>query len=89
MEGCAKTVTEELRGLLAESFKHVPEIANISQFGDLRDHGIGSLDLVGLMILIETQFGVRIPDKCVTPENFRSLQSIAALIVALQEVRNQ
>lgn len=51
---------------------------------DLRECGLSSLDLVNLMLAVETEFDVKIPDKDMTPSNFRSVSKIDALVNTLQ-----
>ncbi len=50
---------------------------------DLRDAGLTSLDLVNLMLAVEAEFDVEIPQADMTPENFRSIDAIDALIAVL------
>jgi acyl carrier protein len=45
--------------------------------------GLSSLDLVNLMLAVETEFGLKIPDRDMTPANFRSIARIDALVGAL------
>ena len=45
---------------------------------------LDSLAMVSMLAFVETQFGVRIPDEAVVPENFETLQTLAALIARLQ-----
>jgi acyl carrier protein len=47
---------------------------------DLREAGLSSLDSVNLMLAVEGEFDLFIPQAEMTPENFRSVRSIAALI---------
>ena len=51
---------------------------------DLRECGLSSLDLVNLMLAVETEFDVKIPDKDMTPSNFRSVSKIDALVNTLR-----
>lgn len=50
---------------------------------DLRNAGLTSLDLMSLMLAVESEFDVYIPETQMTPENFRSVRSIEALVGAL------
>jgi acyl carrier protein len=50
---------------------------------DLRDAGLSSLDLVNLMLAIEAEFDIEIPQADMTPDNFRSIEAINALVAAL------
>ena len=51
---------------------------------DLRAAGLSSLDLVNLMLSVETEFAVHIPERDMTPANFRSIARIAGLVAACQ-----
>ena len=50
---------------------------------DLRDAGLTSLDLVNLMLAIEAEFDIEIPQADMTPDNFRSIETIDALVAVL------
>jgi acyl carrier protein len=52
---------------------------------DLTERGLSSLDLVTLMLGVEVEFGLKIPDADMTPANFRSITRIAALLVAVAD----
>jgi len=45
--------------------------------------GLSSLDVVNLMLAVEGEFAIKIPDRDMTPSNFRSIASIEALVRAL------
>jgi acyl carrier protein len=51
----------------------------------LSDCGISSLDMVNLMLAVETEFALKIPDREMTPANFRTLARIEALVEKLQQ----
>jgi acyl carrier protein len=50
---------------------------------DLRESGISSLDMVNLMLAVEAEFGLTIPEADMTPANFRSIAAIEALVASL------
>ena len=50
---------------------------------DLSACGLSSLDTVNLMLAVETEFSIKIPDREMTPANFRSIARIDALVGAL------
>jgi acyl carrier protein len=50
---------------------------------DLSAGGLSSLDLVNLMLSVETEFDIKIPDREMTPANFRSIARIDALLGTL------
>jgi acyl carrier protein len=47
---------------------------------DLNEAGLSSLDTVNLMLAVETEFAVKIPDRDMTPANFRSVARIGGLV---------
>jgi len=50
---------------------------------NLTDAGLTSLDMVNLMLSIEDLFGIEIPQKRMTPANFRSIAAIEQLVSAV------
>ena len=50
---------------------------------DLRKAGLSSLDMVKVVLSLEQEFQVAIPEPAVTPKNFRSIASIEALMATL------
>jgi acyl carrier protein len=52
---------------------------------DLTEIGLTSLDMVNLMLAIESEFDVKIPDKDITLANFRTMARIEALVATLME----
>jgi acyl carrier protein len=54
---------------------------------DLRESGLTSLDMVNLMLAVEAEFDLQIPESQMTPQNFRSVAAIDALVGALLRAR--
>jgi acyl carrier protein len=50
---------------------------------NLSDAGLTSLDMVGLMLAIEDEFGIEIPQRRMTPANFRTVSAIEQLVTAV------
>ena len=50
---------------------------------DLKQAGIDSFSTVEIILFIERKFGVSIPDEKLVPENFKTLQSLAAIVQEL------
>src|SRR5436190_20422647 len=55
----------------------------ITADADLHEIGLSSLDMVGLMLSVEAEFDITIPEAEMTPRNFRSIAAIDALLAAL------
>lgn len=51
---------------------------------DLREVGLTSLDMVNLVLAVESELALDIPESEITPVNFRSVSSIAALVTGLR-----
>ena len=51
---------------------------------DLRQAGLSSLDMVSLVLSVEEEFGVMIPEGSIMPANFRSIRTISTLVESLQ-----
>ncbi len=51
--------------------------------GDLVDVGMTSVDMVSLMLAVEAEFDLMIPAADITPQNFRSIAAIDALVSRL------
>ena len=45
-----------------------------------RDAGLTSLDMVNLMLAIEAEFDIEIPQSAMTPDNFDTIRAIEALV---------
>ena len=51
---------------------------------DLREAGLTSLDMVSLVLSVEQEFGIKIPEREITPANFRSIATIETLVARLR-----
>ena len=72
-------------GDLAREFAPaLPSDAKLARDADLREAGLTSMATVKLMLAIEAAYDVAIPDAELTPENFRSIAAIAALLERLR-----
>ena len=47
---------------------------------NLRQAGLTSLDMVNLMLAIEAEFDIEIPQSAMTPDNFDTIRAIDALL---------
>lgn len=55
----------------------------ISVDGSLSDLGLSSVQMVDLMLAVEAEFNITIPEEEINPENFFSIASIVTLVVEL------
>ncbi len=52
---------------------------------DLGDSGLSSLDMVNLMLAVESEFDLKIPERDMRPANFRTVARIDALVASLMD----
>ena len=77
-------VTDVVRRMLSERSIE----GELTQDADLRDVGLTSLDMVDLVLSVECEFDVRIPEAQITPTNFRSIAAIDALLNTLRSAEH-
>ncbi len=76
-------VQDRVVGIVSEILARRSIVRSILIDEDLRDAGLTSLDMVNLMLAVEAEFDVKIPDADMTLRNFRSIAAIDALIGVL------
>ena len=54
--------------------------ADVSSNSRLADIGFTSMDMVNLMLAVEAEFDLTIPQDDITPENFQTPQSIERMV---------
>ena len=52
---------------------------------NLREAGLTSLDMVNLMLAVEAEFDIEIPQSAMTPDNFDTVAAIDALVSVTQK----
>lgn len=69
-------ISEIVAGLLPEASPKV----DVAREESLIGAGLSSIDMVNLLLQIESRFNVTVPSRAVTPTNFYSIASIAKII---------
>lgn len=80
----ADSTADRIAELIRQIFAKRGLERSVDHHADLSEAGLSSLDTVNLMLAVETEFGVKIPDRDMTPGNFRSIARIEALLATLQ-----
>jgi acyl carrier protein len=78
--------TRGLRDRLIGLVEHILGAAAAVPFPvdrQLSELGMSSIKMVNLMLAVEVEFDIAIPQSDITPENFHSLASIEALVARL------
>ncbi|HEY6824602.1 MAG TPA: phosphopantetheine-binding protein [Steroidobacteraceae bacterium] len=65
-----------------EAASSLPPEARLSELG------MSSIKMVNLMLAVETEFDLTIPQGDITPDNFRSVATVEALLARLLAVRS-
>ncbi|MGP8033435.1 MAG: phosphopantetheine-binding protein, partial [Steroidobacteraceae bacterium] len=55
----------------------------------LSDLGMSSIKMVNLMLSVEVEFDVTIPQGDITPDNFRSVASVEVLLLRILALKPQ
>lgn len=83
----AQSVTERIsrvvRRLLTEHSIDRP----VDVDEDLRQAGLSSLDMVSLVLSVEEEFELMVPEASIMPTNFRSIAAISQLVESLRTTR--
>ncbi len=57
--------------------------ADVAPERELRELGLDSLATVNLMLAVESEFDIFIPQADMVPQNFRSVKAIAAMVATM------
>jgi acyl carrier protein len=68
--------------------KPAAEAASLPIDARLSELGLSSIKMVNLMLAVETEFDLTIPQGDITPDNFRSVASIEALLARLLALKS-
>jgi acyl carrier protein len=79
------TIRERLLGLVRQILGPPASGRPLPIDARLNDLGMSSIKMVNLMLSVESEFDIAIPQGEITPENFASLASIEGLISRMLE----
>lgn len=77
-------MVERLRHVVRRVLGETDTSSEITADADLRNVGINSLKLIGLILELESEFCVKFPDEMLTAETFRTLRDIETAVAYLQ-----
>jgi acyl carrier protein len=76
---------ERLIGLIRQILGPAGGVRPMPIDARLSDLGMSSIKMVKLMLAIEVEFNLAIPQADITPENFESIASVEAMLANLSE----
>jgi acyl carrier protein len=79
----AGTGTGEIISAIVARILRAKDRPAAGRLDNLREAGLTSLELVNVMLAVEDAFELTLPQEAMTPENFRSIAAIEALVVSL------
>jgi len=74
---------DRLLRLVAQILGKPEAAASLPVEGRLSELGLSSIKMVSLMLAVEVEFDLTIPQGDITPDNFRSVSSVEALLARL------
>ena len=77
------TAADRVAALVRRAMGNQPIAKPIGPDDDLRACGLSSLGLVNLMLSVEAEFGLEVPEQEMTPTNFRTIARIVELVDGL------
>lgn len=75
------TIIAEIRNYIEKNI--LAQGVQIAADTDLKQAGIDSFSTVEIILFIERKFGVAIPDEKLIPDNFKTLNALAAIVLEL------
>jgi acyl carrier protein len=81
-------IRERLLHLVAQILGKPDAAHSLPAEARLSELGMSSIKMVNLMLAVETEFDLTIPQGDITPENFRSVATVEALIARLTAVKS-
>jgi len=81
----AQAARERLIGLVRQILGQPTKPLLLKIDARLSDLGMSSIKMVSLMLAVEAEFDVTIPQSEITPENFDSIGAIEALVLRLMD----
>jgi acyl carrier protein len=73
-------MAERVAALALRAMGQQTMLKSISHDGDLHDQGLSSIGLVNLMLSVEEEFDIKVPEFEMTPANFRTIARIVELV---------
>lgn len=77
------SATDRIASLIGQLLAKRSIERTVGRDEDLAECGLSSLDMVNLMLAVESEFDIKIPDRDMTPANFRTIARIDTLVGGL------
>jgi acyl carrier protein len=81
MQAISASVQDRVLSLVRSVIKQNAIAADVQPESRLVDIGLCSMDMVTLMLKVEAEFDLTLPQPEITPENFQSVKTLGLMIV--------
>jgi len=85
LDSAASTIRARVAELVRQLLAKRAIERTLGDDDDLGDSGLSSLDMVNLMLAVESEFDLTIPERDMRPANFRTIARIEALVASLTD----
>jgi len=86
--GRQPAIRERLLRLVGQILGRADGAASLAPEARLSELGMSSIKMVNLMLAVEAEFDLTIPQSDITPDNFRSVASVEALLARLLSLKS-
>jgi acyl carrier protein len=80
MQGINSDIRDRVISLVKAILEQNEIVADVAPDARLVDVGLTSMDMVNLMLGVEAEFDFTIPQDQITPENFRSVETLEQMV---------
>jgi acyl carrier protein len=77
------TITQRVRSVLSQHAKLSVDAASIAEDADLYAFGLSSFATVQLMLALEDEFDIELPEKMLNRRSFESVAAINAMVITV------
>jgi acyl carrier protein len=81
MQDLAASIQDRVLSVVRNVLRENAIIADVHPESRLVDIGLDSMDMVALMLKVEAEFDLTLPQPEITPENFQSVKTLEVMIL--------
>jgi len=85
MQDFAASIHERVLSVVRSILEQNAITADVHPESRLVDIGLGSMDMVALMLKVEAEFDLTLPQPEITPENFQSVKTLEVMMKRLEQ----
>ena len=85
MQDFAASIHERVLSVVRSILEQNAITADVHPESRLVDIGLGSMDMVELMLKVEAEFDLTLPQPEITPENFQSVKTLEVMMKRLEQ----